>query len=131
MRPTTIKVGNQWILTSQRSLIQKKQKTTSPLQKSERKSAKDQAFDLLDALSRSGVLRIDCAELHVIVAATHCFTKNVIDTVIQGNVNPIEKVERSLLIVATTIREKSVRDLTNPNALSQLESDSPMLFLEE
>ena len=131
LRPTTIKVGNQWILTSQRSLIQKKQKTTSPLQKSERKSAKDQAFDLLDALSRSGVLRIDCAELHVIVAATHCFTKNVIDTVIQGNVNPIEKVERSLLIVATTIREKSVRDLTNPNALSRLESDSPMLFLEE
>eukprot|EP00505_MAST-04D_sp_SCG-Rhode-Island_P001033 Stramenopile-MAST_4_protein_1033 len=131
LRPTTIKVGNEWIRTSQRSLIQKKQKTTTPLRTAERKSEKDKAFDLLDALSRSGALAIDCAELHVIVAATHCFSKNVIDTVIQGNINPIEKVERSLLIVATTIREKSVRDLTNPSALPRLQNDSPMLFLEE
>jgi len=36
------------------------------------KTEKDNAFDLLDALSRGGSLPIACAELYVIVASTHC-----------------------------------------------------------
>ena len=47
----------------------------------------------------------------VVVAATHCFDKTLLDTVIQGNVNPIEKVERSLMIVATTIHGRPAIDL--------------------
>jgi len=35
------------------------------------KTEKDNTFDLLDALSRSGFLPIAYAELHVIVASTH------------------------------------------------------------
>ena len=37
------------------------------------------------------------------VAATHCFDKSVMETVIEDNINPIEKFERSELIVASTI----------------------------
>lgn len=41
----------------------------------------------------------------MVLAATHCFDQTLIDTVIRENVNPIEKVERSLLIVGTTIHK--------------------------
>jgi lipopolysaccharide transport system permease protein len=68
-----------------------------------RRTEKHRAFDLLDALTKSGALPIDDASLHVVLAATHCFDKTLLDTVIQDNVNPIEKVERSLMIVGTTV----------------------------
>ena len=45
--------------------------------------------------------RADHSCLHIVVAATHCFDKSLLDTVIQGNCNPIERVERSALIVAS------------------------------
>jgi hypothetical protein len=37
------------------------------------------------------------------VAVTHCFEKNVMDTIIKDNVNPIEKVEKTMLLMASTI----------------------------
>lgn len=39
----------------------------------------------------------------MVIAATHSFDKTLIDTIIQDNVNPIEKIERSALIIASTI----------------------------
>lgn len=50
---------------------------------------KKKATDLLDAISRSGELPIDAAELHVVVGVAHCFDKSIMMTVIQDNVNPI------------------------------------------
>ena len=43
------------------------------------------------------------AALHVVMGATHAFDNSLIDTVIQHYVNPIEKAERSLLIMATIL----------------------------
>ena len=40
------------------------------------------------------------ASLHIVMAATHGFDKTVVETVVQDNVSPIEKVERSTLILA-------------------------------
>lgn len=65
------------------------------------------------------------------MAATHCFEKNVINTLVQDNVNPIDKVERSALIVATTIHEKPARALVQADQLERLSTlSAPALFLE-
>merc|ERR1712194_755738 len=74
-------------------------------------SEKKKAFDLLDALSRSGSLAISFSELHVVICATHSFEKNVMETVIVDNINPIEKLEMSTLLMASTILDIPVRDL--------------------
>ncbi len=51
---------------------------------------RQKCFDLLDALTKSGALPIDYASLHIVIAATHCFDKSVMNTLIQG-AYPIQK----------------------------------------
>ena len=126
LRPTTIKPGEVWDLKSQAGLLSKP--TASVLRKDEQRTAKQAAFDLIDALTRSGALAIDAASFHVVLVATHCFDTTLIDTVIQKNVNPIEKVERSVLMVASTVMQQPVEALVRPNQLARLQETSPVLF---
>eukprot|EP01122_Echinamoeba_exundans_P013034 TRINITY_DN5621_c0_g4_i2.p1 TRINITY_DN5621_c0_g4~~TRINITY_DN5621_c0_g4_i2.p1 ORF type:complete len:638 (+),score=189.56 TRINITY_DN5621_c0_g4_i2:74-1987(+) len=126
LRPTIINLGTTWTKKYYESLLAKQSTTT--MSTSEQSTARDGAYDLLDALTRSGVLGFDAAELHVLIAATHCFDKSLIDTVIQDNVNPIEKVERSSLIVATTIHNKEATLLIKNDQTERVKTYSPMLF---
>ena len=126
LRPTIIKTGSSWIKATQRGLLSKRIKLT--LGESEQKQEKNTAFDLLDALTRSGAMDIPDAELHVVIASTHCFDKTLIDTVIQGNINPIEKVERSILIAATTIHSKPASELLLEDQTNRVIEHSPQLF---
>lgn len=109
LRPTIINPGDVWSRTHTKSLLAAP--TTAAMHTKEQKDEKNRAFDLLDALSRSGALPIEHASLHVVIAATHCFDKTLLDTVIENNVNPIEKVERSVLLVATTIHGREASEL--------------------
>jgi hypothetical protein len=113
LRPTIINPGDAWSRTSQKGLLSAP--TTAPLLAREQKTEKHKAFDLLDALSKSGALPIEHASLHVVIAATHCFDQTLLDTVIEDNVNPIEKVERSVMIVATTIHRQDAAELLAPD----------------
>ncbi|KAL9182668.1 hypothetical protein ACHAXT_013320 [Thalassiosira profunda] len=93
------------------------------------KREKNKAFDLLDALSRSGSLPIVYAELHVIVALTHCFDKDVMRTVISDNINPIEKLECSTLLLASAVHGVPARELiADVGELQRLEGTLPKLL---
>jgi hypothetical protein len=101
--------------------------TTALLTATELNDAKQATFELLDALTRSGALVMESASLHVVIAATHCFDKSLMDTVVQGNVNPIERVERSAVIMATTIHRLPASALLSDMEVQRVLSCSPQL----
>jgi len=126
LRSTIIKPGTSWAKHFQKGLLSKP--STMFMGETEQKDDKNAAFDLLDALSRSGVLSIDQASLHVVLMATHCFDKTLVATVIQDNVNPIEKVERSALILASTVHNVLPLDLVHPEQRGRVELYAPSLL---
>lgn len=130
LRPTIIKSGDTWTFSSMNGGLLGKP-TTSFLGDEAQRVHKNKAFDLLDALSKSGVLPIHQASLHVLLAATHCFDKTLLDTVIQDNINPIEKVERSSLIVASTIQGVPAASLLRSEHVQRVKGISPKLFIEQ
>jgi hypothetical protein len=125
LRPTTIKLAGSWTRKAQAGLLSKP-KTEIVAQRDE----KSKAFDLIDALTRSGVLVVEDASLHIVLAATHCFDKALLDTITCDNVNPIEKAERSALIMASTIHGKPAAELVEPSQVERLSGFNPKLFLE-
>ena len=126
VRPTIINIGGTWTKSFQKSLLASPETVT--WEEDEQVAAKKEAFDLLDGLTKSGCLSVDQAELHVVVAATHCFDKTLLETVIQDNVNPIEKVERTELIVGTTIHELPAVELVNGGEVGRVSKSCPKLF---
>lgn len=127
LRSTTIKTSDNWVRERQENLLTKAKVNT--FCSADIKSEKNKAFDLLDALSRSGSLPVPYSELHVIVCVTHCFEKNVMETVIQDNVNPIEKLEWSTLLLASTVHGVPAKALiSNSSDRLRLNASFPALL---
>ncbi len=126
LRSTTVKTGN-WSRRRQENLLTNPKQTQ--LSPEDTKREKNKAFDLLDALSRSGSFPIAYSDLHVIVAVTHCFDKDVMSTVICDNVNPIEKLECSTLILASAVHGVPARELIDDaDEVQRLEGLLPLLL---
>jgi len=125
VRATIINPGDTWTRTAQKGLLSAPAEAS--LSAKEQKEEKNRAFDLLDALSKSGALPIEDASLHVVIAATHGFDRTLVDTVIQENVNPIEKVERSLMIVGTLIHRRAAAELLADDQRERFFTASPRL----
>ena len=121
-----IKAGPVWQKKFRKSLLSLQ--STSSLGKDELKSEKERAFDLLDALTRSGALVVEQSELHVLVGASHDFAESVMDTLIQDNINPIAHLERSMAIIAHTITGQPARTLIKDEHLDRLSTQTPLLF---
>jgi len=105
LKSTIVKAsGSDWLLSRKDNLLVDPE--AHFLSSSELDAEKRKAMDLLVAISRSGSLPIDSSELHVVIAMSHCFEKEIMNTIIQDNVNPIEKAKDSLLMLASTIYNK-------------------------
>jgi len=127
VRPTTLKLAADWTKLSYSSLLSNS--SSEALHATQQDSERNRAFDLLDCLSRSGALSIDHATVHVVVALTHCFDKALIDTVVQDNVNPIEKVERTHLILAQQLQQCTARQLLKDEAVEEVKKfAAPNIF---
>jgi hypothetical protein len=130
LRPAIINVEKIWNKRSQKGLLGNAM--SKVLSVAEQKLEKQACFDLLDGLTKSGsaAFGIDGAALHIVVSTTHCFEKNVMDTLVRDNVNPIAKVEHSALIVASRIFGKTAEKLVVESARERIAVQSPMLFLK-
>jgi hypothetical protein len=53
------------------------------------------------------------------------------DTLVQRNVNPIERVERSTLIMAATLQGRSAAALVQESQVERLQLYSPALMLQD
>ena len=129
MRPTTITADGPWTRRSFASLLSRSA-TCSTLHEGEQASCKSAAFDLLDALSRSGALPMRAAALHVVLGATHCFDDSLMDTLVRKSVNPIARVERSNLIIASVVHAATPGQLVRREQRARLEGHSPALFVQ-
>ena len=129
LKSTILKTDTVWKRLRQANLLSPFQ--SKSLNSVDIRSEKNKAFDLLDAISRSGTLTIECAELHVVVAVSHCFENDVMGSIIQDNVNPIEKVERSSLIVGSIIYDEPTRSLLQQTNIDRLGATFPALFDQE
>jgi hypothetical protein len=109
LHATLLNVGPVWQKTSKPSLLATA--TTSSVGTDQQKLEKNACWDLLDALSKSGALPFQHASMHVVVATSHVFDKTVMDVLVQDNVNPIERVQNSQLIIASTIHNVPVEQL--------------------
>ncbi|HRG95849.1 MAG TPA: hypothetical protein PLR99_06365, partial [Polyangiaceae bacterium] len=127
LRATILRAGDRWTRSAQKGLLSAA--VQASLSAKQQKEEKNRAFDLLDALTKSGALPIEDASLHVVLAATHGFDQTLLETVIQDNVNPIEKVERSLMIVGTTIHGRPAAELLADDQRERFLAASPRLGL--
>ncbi len=109
LHATILNVGTAWQKKTQPSLL------SPPVDKglgaAEQRLEKQACWDLLDALSKSGCLGVEGASLHVVLASSHVFDLSVMDTLVQRNANPIERVQNSQLIIAATVHNKPVSEL--------------------
>eukprot|EP01063_Lacrimia_lanifica_P004720 TRINITY_DN1268_c0_g1_i4.p1 TRINITY_DN1268_c0_g1~~TRINITY_DN1268_c0_g1_i4.p1 ORF type:complete len:1108 (+),score=319.71 TRINITY_DN1268_c0_g1_i4:50-3325(+) len=127
VRPTILKVADSaWTALQKPSLLAPAESHAVP--PGEQNAGKRAAFALLDALTRSGALPVDAAQLHVVVAATHCFGTSLMDTLVQRNVDPVAQVERSLLIGASAVHQCPVATLIQDGAARRVAAHSPHLL---
>ena len=80
-----------------------------------------QAMSLLDGLTKGGAVPLQAVDLHVISSTAHYFDKTLLNIVIQDNTNPVEKVELSTLLVASSIRGKPIPEIVNQNQVPRIQ----------
>jgi len=120
LKSTIIQIGPGWSRLRQENLLVAPKKGI--LDSQGMAMEKNKAMDLLTAISRSGSLPVESSELHVIVAVSHCFEKQIMETIIRDNINPIEKMERSMKMIASVIHDVAETELLAANVRKKEDS---------
>jgi hypothetical protein len=135
LNPTMLKPGKTWTLKAGAPLVrggsQPKSTSSTLIQADKQRVERDKAFDLLDALTKSGSLPLSHTSLHVIVCSTIKFDESIMDTVIQRNINPIEKTECASLVLAGVVHGLPRNDcsaLLKTEHIKRISASSPLLF---
>jgi len=102
--PTKLQVADTWKLSRFRNLLAREPKTET-LVEGDLSTKRNEAMDLLDALSRSGELPLGEAQLHVVVATTQSFDDTVMDCIVQSNENPINRIEHTADTIYTVLNK--------------------------
>jgi hypothetical protein len=106
LRACTITPSGPWTKSSLASILAKP--VESSLGGEEQGKARSAAFDLLDALSRSGALPIENAALHVVMGAVHRFEEGLMDTVVKGNIKCVAAAARGLAAPRARARARAL-----------------------
>ena len=126
LHTTILSVASNWQKKYQKTILGNTE--SKSLNEESLKEERDNAFDLLDCLTKSGELKLCQSEFHVVLVSSYCFDKSVLNSLCQDNLNPIEELERSTLIVASTLFEKPVEHLIEEERIEQIKQHSPQLF---
>jgi len=84
VRPTSLEVEGAWSKETSPYLLGARQ--TLSLDADALVDERNRAFDLLDALTKSGELLLYDASVHVVLASTHTFEQSVFHTVTRDNI---------------------------------------------
>ena len=126
VRPTKIIIGDEWRRSAMRSLLAQVREETIDVEERRRETLR--AFDLLDALCKSGALPLQWTELHSVVLNTHHFVRSLIQTLTRDNINPIERAERSLMIIGSLLHAEPAAKIIRPQQIERATLYSPQLF---
>jgi len=86
-------------------------------------------FHLLDALSKSGALVLDKAELHALMPVTHFLDATLMEAVARdGGLDPLSAVERPTLLMAATLQGLPPQEVVNAQQLLRVARTHPQLF---
>lgn len=110
--PTLLFPGYPWELSRCASIISRPQKYT--LDSSQISEETSTVFHILkNVLSvLDGPGSFDC-DLHIVQTTTHYFDHTLMDTIVKGNINPIDPIQNTTERIASSIHQQHVNNLLN------------------
>ena len=105
VRPTIFKTDTEWCFT-QKTLL--RDESTRKVTLEAQAELKSSCLNILDALSMSGSLPLSDCSLHAVVPFSQFFSKTIIETVIQDNINPIQQIENVNFLLSEVVQKNSI-----------------------
>jgi hypothetical protein len=100
VRPTKLAIDSRsWVKQTYPTIMSK----TAVTKKPELDKEKNHAFELLLKLSRSGAFVLTNVSMHVFIALTHSFQKDLMDGLVENNLNPLKEVQKTMVTMNSVL----------------------------